>query len=386
MGTDYGGNMKPAIFRSLIPFMAGILLSSAYFVYRIPGNMLQAQNTNVVKETVVDENSAITSVVQKSLPSVVTVGIETVVQSDTPSDFNPFFQTYPDPSSRQEVKQNIGSGFIASPDGLVITSKHVVSDTSAKFTVITNDNNKFPVMNIYRDPLNDLAILKINPSAGGQQLPTLPLGDSSHLKLGQLAIAIGTPLGEFQNTVTSGIISGIGRGITAGSPFLDSVERLDNVIQTDAPISPGNSGGPLLDSQGKVIGINAAIAQEGQNLGFAIPVNAVKTLLANFHGNSQAFVQPFLGVRYTMISRDQAAADNFPAGAYINDVIAGSPADKAGIHKNDIITTVDSRTLGGSDGRDLASEIGSRRPGEKVTLDMNRKGKAIRLSVTLGSS
>ena len=179
------------------------------------------------------------------------------------------------------MDQNIGSGFIVSPDGLIITSKHVVSDTGATYKIITNDNKTYNVEKIYRDPSNDVAILKINPPSGTKLTP-LSLGDSTNLTLGQTVIAIGTSLGEFTNTVTSGIVSGLGRGITAGSPFQGYVEKLDNAIQTDAPINPGNSGGPLLNSSGQVIGINTAIAQNGQNIAFAIPVNVIKTVLTRY--------------------------------------------------------------------------------------------------------
>src|SRR3989344_3701139 len=197
------------------------------------------------KQTVVYEESVITRGVEDSLPSVVTVGISTTINL-----FSPFERI---PGQQQQVEQNIGSGFITSADGLIITNRHVVSDTSASYQVLTNDNKKYNVEKIYRDSLNDLAILKINATG----LKPLKLGDSNNLKLGQLVVAIGTPLGEFTNTVTSGIISGLGRGITAGSPFEGFVEKLDNVIQTDAAISPGNSGGPLLNSKGEVIGVNA---------------------------------------------------------------------------------------------------------------------------------
>ncbi|MCX7881139.1 MAG: trypsin-like peptidase domain-containing protein, partial [Patescibacteria group bacterium] len=206
------------------------------------------------KQTLVYEESVITKVVEESLPSVVTVGI---IKTTSTNDifeidpFNPFSPFYRIPGQKKKIEQNIGSGFIISSDGLIITNKHVVSDTDASYKVLANDNKKYQVEKIYRDPLNDLAILKINAS----HLKPLKLGDSNNLKLGQLVIAIGTPLGEFTNTVTQGIISGLGRGITAGSPFEGYVEKLDNVIQTDAAINPGNSGGPLLNSQGEVIGI-----------------------------------------------------------------------------------------------------------------------------------
>jgi Trypsin-like serine proteases, typically periplasmic, contain C-terminal PDZ domain len=238
-------------------------------------------NQNSQKQVVVYEESVITSVVEKSLPAVVTVGIKKTTTTGgffEIDPFNPFSPFRRIPAQKKKVEQNIGSGFVIDSNGLIITNKHVVSDTEASYQVLTYDQKKYNVEKIYRDPLNDLAILKINAS----NLKTLTLGYSSNLKLGQLVIAIGTPLGEFTNTVTSGIISGLGRGITAGSPFEGYVEKLDNVIQTDAAINPGNSGGPLLNSRAEVIGVNTAIAQEGQNIGFAIPSNVVKSLIEKF--------------------------------------------------------------------------------------------------------
>jgi serine protease Do len=218
-------------------------------------------------------------VVSNTVPSVVTIKISQTVSDysiefDPSNPFSPFRRV---PGKTYQTSQNIGSGFVVRADGVILTNKHVVSNQNSTYTVITNDQQEHPVTAIYRDGVNDLALLKIN-AAG---LIPLPLGDSSTLKLGETVLAIGTPLGQFTNTVTSGIISGLGRGITAGSLYEGYVEKLDNVIQTDAPINPGNSGGPLLDATGKVIGINTAIAAQGQNIGFAIPVNVIKNLLLN---------------------------------------------------------------------------------------------------------
>ena len=292
------------------------------------------------KQTVIYEESVITNVVEKSIPSVVTVSIKkTTSTSDyftiDPFDlFSPFRRV---PGQKKQIVQNIGSGFVIADNGLILTNKHVVSDEEAEYQIITSDKKKYDVKKIYRDPLNDLAILKIDNSS----LKPLPLGDSSKLKLGQLVIAIGTPLGEFTNTVTQGIISGLGRGITAGSVFEGYVEKLDNVIQTDAAINPGNSGGPLLNSKGEVIGINTAIAQEGQNIGFAIPVNIAKNLIENFQKRGGVFERPFIGVRYKMIDRQTAILNDVVEGAYVVEVVKDSPAEKAGIEVEDIIVEFD---------------------------------------------
>ncbi|MEK7129411.1 MAG: trypsin-like peptidase domain-containing protein, partial [Patescibacteria group bacterium] len=189
---------------------------------------------------VVTEESVVIDAVDRVSPSVVTVGITKTRRLGDILEINPFnpFQPFQRrPGTTQQLEQDIGSGFIVSADGLIVTNKHVVADTEAKYRIITKDDKTYDVTKIYRDPGNDLAILKIE----GVGLKPVELGDSSKIKVGQLAIAIGTALGEFRHTVTTGVVSGVGRGITAGSPFEGYVERLDNVIQTDAAINPGNS-------------------------------------------------------------------------------------------------------------------------------------------------
>jgi len=200
------------------------------------------------KVKIVTEESVVIEIVEKISPSVVTVGIEQRIISFDPFDI---FQR---PQARKE-EQDIGSGFIVSSDGLIVTNKHVVG-VAGKYKVITHDGRKYDVESIYRDPLNDIAIVKINATG----LTPVEMGDSSKIKAGQLVVAVGTPLGEFRGSVTKGIISGIGRGITTGSPFGFLAERLDDVIQTDAAINPGNSGGPLVNSSAQVIGVNTAVA------------------------------------------------------------------------------------------------------------------------------
>ncbi len=199
-------------------------------------------------------------------------------------------------------------------------------------------------------------------------------------------IAIGTPLGEFTNTVTSGIISGLGRGITAGSPFEGYVEKLDNVIQTDAAINPGNSGGPLLNSRGEVIGVNTAISQEGQNIGFAIPSNVVKSLLEKFQKQGGNFERPFLGVRYQMIDRQTALLNDVVEGAYVVEVVENSPAEKAGIEVEDIIIEFAGKKVKGEKENSLANLILEKKVGETVTLKIWRNGEIKTLMLTLGSA
>ncbi len=338
--------------------------------------------TSGEKEKVVYEESVITDVVQKSLSSVVTVAINTTQQGESSIQINPFNPFVPfevTPAPTEKVQENIGSGFIISSDGLIITNRHVVSDSSTTYTVITNDKKKYNVTNIYRDPLNDIAILKI--SVGG--LTPLPLGDSSNLKLGQLVIAIGTPLGQFTNTVTNGIISGLGRGITAGSPLEGAVEKLDNVIQTNAAINPGNSGGPLLNSTGQVIGINTALAQSGQNIGFAIPVNVIKEVIDNFRKNGSSFERPYIGIRYQMIDPQTAKLNSAVEGAQVVEVVANSPADRAGIKQSDIITTFDNKKIDGSDQQGLTKLVAQKKIGDRIGITIWRSGQTINFTLNL---
>ncbi len=329
-----------------------------------------------------NNESIITKVIENSIPSVVTIGINKTTTTADSIQINPFDSLNPlkkIPGQKKEIHQNIGSGFIISADGLIITNKHVVGDTEATYTVLSSDKKKYEVINILRDPLNDLAILKINV----QNLTPLELGDSSKLKLGQTVIAIGTPLGEFTNTVTSGIISGLGRGITAGSPFESYVEKLDNVIQTDAAISPGNSGGPLLNSRGLVIGINTAIASGGQNIGFAIPSNVVAELVSNFKQRGSTFERPFLGVRYSLIDQETAKSNKIKQGAYVVNIITDSPADIAGVDKEDIIMSIDGQKISDENEGTLANIILNKKIGQKINLEIFRNGAVINLQATL---
>ncbi len=376
------------LFLFLFAFVILIVLFQKFNFFSNLPNIPKTPNQTIEKQIVVYEESVITKVVEEALPSVVTVGISTTTSTGDVfqiNPFNPFLPFERIPGKTQKVEKNIGSGFIISADGLIITNKHVVSNTQASYQVLTNDKKKYNVEKIYRDPLNDLSILKISLTSPNSLKP-LKLGDSSKLKLGQLVIAIGTPLGEFTNTVTSGIISGLGRGITAGSPFEGYVEKLDNVIQTDAAISLGNSGGPLLNSKGEVIGVNAAIAQEGQNIGFAIPVNVVKNLIDNFKKQGSSFERPYIGVRYKLIDKQTAVLNELVEGAYVVQVIPGSPAEKAGIQEEDIIIEFDGKKIGGSDEQALGKLIAEKKPGERITLKIWRNKEIKNISVTLESA
>ncbi len=324
--------------------------------------------------------------IEKALPSVVTIGINFTTRQPDRIQMDPFdffgesrgFQRVP--GKEKNVERNIGSGFIVSSTGLVISNKHVVEQEDAKYKVRLNNGDTLDVEKIYRDPLNDLSILKVVPKSS---LVALPLGDSDKLKLGQTVVAVGTPLGEFTNSVTSGIVSGLGRGITAGSPFEGSAEKLDGVIQTDAAISPGNSGGPLLNSSGEVIGVNTAVSGEGQNIGFALPVNIVKTLLAEFDKRGGTFERPYMGVRYQMLDRQTAIANDLVEGAYIQEVVSGSPAEKAGLAPDDVITKIDGVKVSGTDEQSIVKVLLDKKIGQSVSVTYWRGGKENTVSVTL---
>lgn len=324
-------------------------------------------------QKLVKEESVVIEVAEEVSPSVVTVSIQTPRRRVL--DFSPFggFE------QRIEggVDQDIGSGFIVSADGLIITNKHVVSSEGA-YKVITNDEKEYEVEKISRDPSNDIAVLKI----GASGLKPVELGDSSNLKVGQFVIAIGTALGEFRHTVTTGVISGLGRGITAGSYYEGYVEKLDDVIQTDAAINPGNSGGPLLNSSGQVVGISVAVASGAQNIGFAIPVNVVKTALDEFNKTGSFSGKAYLGVEYQMISRQSAIMNDLPQGAYVVNVIDGSPADLAGIEVDDIIIKIAGERLADQE-NGLSDVIKNKKSGDKVEIEIYREDETLILTATL---
>jgi len=328
------------------------------------------------------EEERLIEIIDKALPSVVTVGINFTTQERGFIELDPMnpFGFRQVPGKSREVDQNIGSGFIVSEDGLIITNKHVVAQQDATYKIRFNNGDTQTVEQIYRDPLNDLAILKVSSES---KLEALPLGQSDNLKLGQTAIAIGTPLGEFTNSVTKGIISGLGRGITAGSPFEGFVEKLDNVIQTDTAISPGNSGGPLLDSSGNVIGVNTAVSSEGENIGFAIPVNIIKTLLQEFEKRGGSFERPYIGVQYQMIDRKTAIVNGLVEGAYVMSVIEDSPAEKAGIQEEDVITKIDGVKVISSDEQSITKMLLDKKVGQTILVTIYRNEEEQTLSVTL---
>ncbi|KKW18337.1 MAG: Protease Do [Parcubacteria group bacterium GW2011_GWB1_50_9] len=285
-------------------------------------------------------------------------------------------------TERREVSS--GTGFIVSKDGLVITNKHVVSDADAQFTALLNDGSKRNAKVLARDPLHDLAVLKID----GEGYSPLPLGDSTGVKIGQTAVAIGNALGEFRNTVSVGVVSGLQRTVIASNGNAEP-ETLQELIQTDAAINPGNSGGPLINIRGEVIGVNTAVASGAENIGFAIPVNQAKTALQSVQKTGK-IIYPFLGVRYTVITRERAEKEKLPKdyGVLVSDgpsgeaaIVAGSPAEKAGIKKGDIILEIQGERIDQT--RSLSSILQKYHVGDEIALKIFRGEKEIELKTTL---
>lgn len=348
------------------------------------------------KTVVVQESSAVVDVVQKASPAVVSIVVSKDVSAlqrsyASPFGFDPFSQffgfTAPQGRSGSTSEPNIqevgaGSGFVISDDGLILTNKHVVSDTSARYTVVMNDGRSFEATVLTRDPVNDLAIVKIQATG----LPTLELADSNRLQIGQPVIAIGNSLGQYANTVTTGVVSGIGRSITAGGE--GGNEQLEGVIQTDAAINPGNSGGPLLNISGQVIGINTAIDKEGQSVGFAIPSSDATRALTSFRKTGK-ITRPFLGVRYSMVTPELAKRQRLDKdyGAWLVPadgdpaVVAGSPADKAGLKANDIILEIEGQKL--DEAHTLAGALRGYEVGQIIRMKVYRSGAEQNLQVTL---
>jgi len=317
------------------------------------------------------EEAVVENVVEKVSPSVVSIVTNVTVNS--------IFGT--------ASQQAAGTGIIVSSDGYIMTNKHVVADANSIEVVASDGTTYTKVSLVGTDPMNDIAYLKID---GAASLSAATLGDSSTVRVGQRVIAIGNSLGQYQNTVTDGIISGKGRPITAGSSSGGgSSETLTDLLQTDAAINPGNSGGPLLNHSGQVVGINTAVAANAEGIGFAIPINAAKgTLKAVLAG--KGVQRAYLGLRYVQITADLAKKYDLATrqGAYVvsdggASVVAGGPADKAGIKDKDIITKINGLAVGTQGG--VSSLIGEYAPGDTVEVTVLRGGSERTLKVTLGN-
>lgn len=333
---------------------------------------------------VIDYERAVTSAVENSLPSVVSIAITKNIQTmeRCRENFGGLEILRPCPGDKQNVEVGGGSGFIVSEDGLVVTNKHVVQDGDAEYTVVTNDGSQYEAEIVDMDPVQDIAILKID----GKDLQPLDLGDSESVKLGQTAIAIGNSLGEFKNTVSVGVVSGLARDITAAG--LGFVERIEGVIQTDAAINQGNSGGPLLNLKGQVIGMNTAVAQDAQNVGFAIPIDRVKRDIKSVQETGE-IKTPFLGVRYVPIDKRIQKQQDLPVdyGALVRGtmngpaVTPGSAADEAGIQAEDIIIEISGTRV--NEDNSLGSLIQRQAIGETIDITVLREGQEVELQATL---
>ena len=350
------------------------------------------ESTSAIEAGGVAEDTVTTGLVEKNASGVVSIVITKDVPQARNFFSNPFGNTMPfflnpfgtpgngrqsEGDSKTERQQiGSGSGFFVSPDGLIVTNKHVVSDLKADYTVIVSGGQEYPATVLARDPSNDIAILKI----AGTDFPALTLGDSDRIKVGQTVIAIGNPLGEFAGSVTRGIVSGLKRNVSAGSGF-GGEERLTDIIQTDAAINPGNSGGPLFSLEGSVIGVNVAMAQGAENIGFALPINQVKRIAEQVKQTGKISI-PYIGVRYVLLDETIRQENNLPykygalilRGQKMTDfaVIPGSPADKAGLAENDIILEINGEKI--DEDHPLGNVIGQYDVGEEITLKVWRKG------------
>lgn len=375
---QFGMGLLVGVFLMIV-FMSGAV-SQKIWGLPLLNNLSSVQNGgSVIEQKILTEENVVTQVAEQASPAVVTVSYKRespVMQQYFMDPFGMFGGRRVTGEVNTE-QVDIGSGFVVDKAGLVVTNKHVVAQGApADYKIVLKDDSEYQVEKIWRDPVNDLAILKIS----GKDFESLELGDSEKIKVGNFVVAIGTALGEFRHTVTTGVVSGLGRGITAGDGF-SMAEKLDNVIQTDAAINPGNSGGPLLNSVGQVIGVNVAVSQSANNIGFAIPINVVKESIKNFN-ETGAFDRPFFGVRYQMITKEQGILNNVPAGAYVVEVVEESSASKAGVQKGDIITKFDGQNVSEIE-TGIVGLISKKKIGDKVEIELYRDKELKKMQVEL---
>lgn len=388
--------VQPTAARTTPPNMVGLMIAASLLFGGLSGGLISyllttsggttTSTTGGLKTVKVEEESATTEVVKKTSPAVVSIiatkDYSEIYGNQPLSPFDLFFGQQPRTGTQQVSS---GSGFIVRANGLIVTNKHVINDDQADYTVVMNDGKKYDAKVLAKDPVNDIAVIKVEAT----DLPTLELGDSDKVQIGQTVIAIGNALGQYRNTVTKGVISGKARTIVAGDGN-GSSETLNDVFQTDASINPGNSGGPLIDLGGSVVAMNTAVDSQGQLIGFAIPINVIKKDVESVDKTGK-IVQPFLGVRYVLVTKAMADQNKFPTdeGALIskdtegNDpaVVAGSPADKAGLKENDIIAAINGDKITAD--HPLVNILAKYRPGDKITVTIYRGGEKQDVSVTL---
>lgn len=345
------------------------------------------------QEVVTSESQLISQIARTVGKSVVSID---VVSQSQPSggDFGGLFG-FGLGGGANSTQEDAGTGIILNKDGLIITNRHVIPDGTTNVSVTLSDGTTFKNVKVLGKTNSgsslDIAFLKIQDLKGTTLTPA-SLGDSSKVDVGDAVVAIGNALGQFQNTVTSGIISGHGRSVQASDETGSSSENLQDLFQTDAAINPGNSGGPLVNMSGQVIGINTAVAGQAQNIGFAIPINDAKGLIQSVQANGK-LQTPYIGIYYVPLTKDYAYVYNLPVsqGAYIppsqqsgqQSIIPGGPADKAGLKEKDIITKVDGTVIDKS--HSLISLLYQHQPGDTVNLTVLRDGKTIDVKLTLGT-
>ncbi|MBI5413691.1 trypsin-like peptidase domain-containing protein [Candidatus Peregrinibacteria bacterium] len=412
--------------RLLVPVVLVSVISGA-----VGGSIFTKRQTLKNPEKIVEERNYVEEsdsidAIQKVVPAVVSIVAAKDLQVFKQQPLNPFAPFENDPFFRnfgfqfqqpqqqqdqqpetKRQKVSGGTGFIIESDGLAITNKHVVADTGADYSALTKDGKEYDVEVISRDTVNDLAVIQLHEKTEDKKdrktgekkdfgdkpkaLPAAKLGDSSKLKVGQRVFAIGNARGEYENSVTSGIISAVNREIQASDQGGGMQETLSNLIQTDAAINFGNSGGPLINLGGEVVGINTAIDASAQGIGFAIPVNQFKPVLESVKKYGK-IVRPILGVMHTILNKDKAKElklDGVEYGALITGdrskkefgVVPGSPAEKAGLKLDDVIVEVDGEKV--TEDNTLQGIVQKHAPGDKLKLKVWRAGNTFEVTVTL---
>ncbi len=391
---------------SAFGFLAGMVSYGLFYNYLSHSNIDFLKVQTVLEKEYVPQTSQeqmIIKVVQEVSPAVVSIVISKDVPIMEQYFYNPFeglesFSGEPFelqvPGFRQigteKTEIGWGTGFIVSENGIVLTNKHVVLDTEAEYTVFTNEGKKYPAEVLARDPVKDIAVLKIEQE-GNDVFSKASLGSSDDIQIGQTVVAIGNALGEFKNTVSVGVVSGLGRTITAfGDESSGFAESLEDVIQTDAAINKGNSGGPLLNLKGEVIGINTAMVEQAQSIGFAIPVNQAKRSIEQVE-TSGKIIYPFLGIRYVLVTEKIKEENNLAAdyGAWLTKgadgepaVEPGSSAEKAGLQENDIILELNDEKI--TVDNSLSEVIMKYKPGDSIILKVLRNGQEKIIEAVLG--
>lgn len=388
-------------------------LSGFFFYFQLKGYLdnlkinypfisenVDGQNSQYVPQTSQEQETI--KAVKENSPAVVSI----IISKDVPIleqyytnpfqdfPFSPFQFQVPQYRQNGTKKQEVGggSGFIVSSDGIVLTNKHVVSDTAAQYTVLTNDGKKYPAKVLGLDPVQDLAIIKIDVLQDEPKtFPYVKLGNSNNLELGQTIIAIGNALGEFKNTISVGVVSGLGRTIMASdSSGSTPSEVLENIIQVDAAINQGNSGGPLINLKGEVVGINTAMVSGAENIAFSIPINRAKRDIEQIKSSGK-IIYPFLGVRYLAINEDVKTEKKLTVdyGVLVQKgssgevaVLPDSPASKAGIKEGDIILEINSKKI--TQDNSLGAIISEFNPNDKITVKILRDGNQMSLELILG--